>query len=109
MAGCHTLLCVKVISESEACHDALREATNLLAQTCYVHVHRAVEHEHVLRPYAVDEFLTREHASALVEQQVEQFELGLRERYLLAVNGYGRNAVASYDSNRLLFNLANVL
>ena len=60
-------LCVEIIAETEARNDTLRELANLLAQTCYVDVYRAVEHEHVLRPNAVDKLLTREHTALLVK------------------------------------------
>ena len=60
-------LSVEVVAETEACDDALRKTSYFLAQTCDVYVHRAVEHEHILRPHAVDKLLAREYASSLVE------------------------------------------
>lgn len=70
MLAVKTLLCVEIISEAEACHDALRELAYLLAEACYVYVYGAVEHKDVFRPDAVDKFLAREYAPLLVQKQV---------------------------------------
>ena len=49
--------CVKIVAEAEACDDTFGERSDLFSQTCNVHVHRAVEHQHVLGPHAVDKLL----------------------------------------------------
>ena len=65
----YSLFTFKDISESLSADNAVAVAAYLFAQTGDVHIHRAVAHHHVLRPYGIEDLLARKHLAAILQQQ----------------------------------------
>jgi len=51
------ILCIEIITKSQSCDDALGKTPDLLSEPRDVDIDRAVQHEHIFRPYLVDQLL----------------------------------------------------
>ena len=94
-------LCIKIITKTKTRDNMLGIRTHLLAQARDIHINGTVEYKNILRPYPLNQLLTGEYASRLLEEKLQELVFRLCESYFLAVNLH-RLAVLVNDQSFIL-------
>ena len=82
-------LLLKVVAIPHTCFDLFAITAYFLSQSGDVHIHRTVEHQHILWPAIFQQVFAGIHPAGMLEKERQQFELQFRAYQFLAIEGDG--------------------